>query len=73
MGVDEAGRNDLAAGVDLLAGGRAVESTDVDNAVAFDGQVGREARVAGAVGDPAAADHGDRATLTHSGHVAIVA
>jgi len=43
-------------GVDLLAGGRAVESTDVDNAVALNRHIGRVARVAGAVDDPAAAD-----------------
>ena len=56
VGVDEPGADDFSGRVDHPLRRRAVETADVDDAVAFDGDIGRVARVAGSVGDPAAAD-----------------
>ena len=56
VGVDQPGAHDLAAGVDHPLGRRTVEPANVDDAIARDRDVSREARVAGPIGDPAAAD-----------------
>ena len=54
--VDEAGRDQLAARVDHLAGGTVVAS-DAGDAIADHGDVGLVARTTAAVDDEAAADH----------------
>ena len=56
VGVDEAGRDDQAAGVDVAAGGLACQRAHGGDGVAADGHVGRPARGAAAVDDGAALD-----------------
>src|SRR5579872_4267990 len=65
MRVDEAGRDDKAAGVDLTSAGDTADRSLSDDAIAGNREIGPEARRSGAVDDRAVANDGG--DLAHDG------
>ena len=65
MDVNEAGRDDQTARIDLTLGSSGQHPFDGDDLVAIDGDVGVEPRIAGAVNDLRAVDEYVNAACCH--------